>query len=162
MKCVSYFDRCDKNKRKSFVSCSGDPIAKKYEYRYVDGVKQLVVSGETNVQEFIDSFADQCDIHVIIAKFLNGDNSVLNRSIGQFGDFRDCPTTYAEMFDRVQKCENLFKSLPTEIKEKFDNSYEKFWSEFGSNYFDDVFKDYYDVQPEPDAAISDPIRDEVK
>lgn len=153
IKCVSYFDRMDANKRKSFVSCSGSHIMTIYEYRFVDGIKQLVPSGKTDTQELIDSFAESADINNIIVRFLNGDESVINKVVGTFGDFRDCPTTYAEMFDRIQKCENLFNSMPVEIKEKFDNSYEKFWSSFGSEYFDDVFKSYNT------SSIETPIED---
>lgn len=138
----SKIDAIDVKKRPEFISKSGSKFVNTYEYRYIDGVKTLVPAGEKNIQDYIDSFAFDADINIIIAKFLNGDTTVINKVVGQFGDFRDCPTTYADLFDRVQKCENLFNSLPVDIKEKFDNSYEKFWSEFGSNYFDDVFKDY--------------------
>ena len=150
----SVFDKMDKKKRPDYLSCSGEAIGTTYEYSIVDGIKQLVPCGKTDRQAFIDSFAEETDINVIIAKFLNGDTSVINKAVGQFGDFRNCPTTYAEMFDRVQKCENLFNTLPVEIKEKFDNSYEKFWSEFGSNYFEDVFKEYN--SPEEDVPIPNP------
>lgn len=154
----SIFDKMDKKKRPVFSSCSGEAIGTTYEYAIIDGIKQLVPAGKTNRQDFINSFADETDINVIVAKFLNGDTSVINDAVGQFGDFRNCPTTYAEMFDRIQKCENLFNSMPIEVKEKFDFSYEKFWSEFGSNYFEDVFREYNtssEPVPSPDPSIVD-------
>lgn len=144
----SYIDRLERKLNKKykpsedFFTCSGDSIQPTREYRVIDGIKQLVITGKHNMQDEIESYAESCDINVVINKFLNGDTSVLNPSAGTYGDFRDCPTTYAEMFDRVQLCKNVFDQMPVEIKEKFDNSSEKFWTSFGSSYFDDVFNEY--------------------
>lgn len=159
---ASYIDRLhpedSKHKRKTFISKSGTGMVPVYEYKVIDGIKQLVNSGERNVQEEIDSFALSTDIHVLIERFVNGDTSVM-RPDGVFGDFTNAPTTYAEMFEGVQKCKNLFDSLPSEIRDKFDNSYEKFWSEYGTDYFDDVFKSFN--SDKVDAPVSEPKKDEV-
>lgn len=141
-KCVSYIDKMNRERKSSFITNSGSPIKKDYEYQIVDGIKMLVPCGKTNTQDYIDSFADEVNINTIINKFLNGDDSVLNKTVGQFGDFRECPTTYAEMFDRVLSCKKIFDNMPVDIREKFDNSYEKFWSAYGTQYFDDVFSDF--------------------
>ena len=141
-KCVSYVDRFNGERKSDFITNAGSPIKTDYEYQIIDGIKQLVPCGETNTQDMIQSYAEECDINVIVSKFLNGDDSVLHKTVGQFGDFRDCPTTYAEMFDRVLACEKIFNTMPVDIREKFDNSYEKFWSSYGSKYFDDVFSEY--------------------
>lgn len=141
----TYFERLDnsvKKKHISFKTNSGTKVIPTYEYKFVDGIKTLVKTGETDIYSLIQAHAPEADIHNILAKFLNGDDSVLNKVVGTFGDFTDCPTTYAEMFDRVQKCKNIFDTLPVDLKEKFDNSYEKFWSDFGSDHFDSAFNDY--------------------
>ena len=140
--CESYIDKFDKERKSKISTKTGSAFAPTYEYKIVDGIKQLFVSGEINTQDMIDSYAESVDINNIINKYLNGDESVLKQTVGRFGDFRDCPTTYAEMFDRVLACEKVFNSLPPDIREKFDNSNEKFWSSYGSKYFDSVFEDY--------------------
>ena len=159
MRYSTYIDRLERKLKKSydpnsFIAEAGNEFQPTREYQIVDGIKSLVITGESNIQAAIDSFSASCDINNIITRFLNGDTSVINPASGSYGDFTNCPTTYAEMFDRVQKCENIFKSLPVEIKEKFDNSYEKFWSDFGSDYFNGVFNDYNGVSNVSDSLDS--------
>lgn len=151
-KCVSYIDKMNRDRKSDFITPSGSPVKNDYDYKIIDGIKQLVVSGESNTQDIIDSFAEESDINVIVARFLNGDDSVLNKTVGQFGDFRDCPTTYAEMFDRVLACQRIFENMPVDIRNKFDNSYEKFWTSYGTKYFDDVFSDY-EVKTSPQDIV---------
>ena len=145
MKFESYFDKLfpsSKAKVSEFHTCPGERFITTYEYDVIDGIKMLVPSGEHDIQLEIDSFEESQDINNIIARFLNGDTSVLNPKSGVYGDFTHCPKTYAEMFSHVQKCENIFNNLPVEIKEKFDNSYQKFWSDMGTDSFDNVFSEY--------------------
>lgn len=145
IKFESYFDKLSsdpKKKSRCFISNAGSKFVPVYEYDVIDGIKTLIPVGEHDIQAEIDSYADQADINNIINRFLNGDTSVLNPKLGTYGDFSDVPTTYAELFSRVQKCQNVFDSLPVEIRSKFDNSYEKFWSDFGSDSFDAVFDEY--------------------
>lgn len=125
-----------------FYSQKGESDGITYEYQFIDGIKTLVPSGKVNRQDLIDSFAESQDINIIISKFLQGDTSVLNPNTGQYGDFTNCPETYAELFNRVEHCKSVFDSMPVEIKEQFDNSYEVFWTQFGSERFDGIFKSY--------------------
>lgn len=164
---ITRFERKSDHKKniEEFSSCCGDPVGITYEYKYIDGIKLLVPSGEVDRQAFIDSYADSQDINVMINKFLQGDSSVLNPSSGQYGDFSNCPSTYAELFDHVQKCKNVFDSMPVEVKEKFDNSYEVFWTQFGSDRFDEIFKDFNNgINSNIDAEIPvvPPTESEVK
>ena len=145
IKFKSYFEMLSpdkKSKQYIYESQAGEQFLVTYEYDVVDGIKMLVPSGEHNIQEEINSFADEQDINNIIARFLNGDTSVLNPKHGTYGDFSNVPSSYAELFSHVQKCENVFNNLPADIREMFDNSYTKFWSDFGSESFDKVFEDY--------------------
>lgn len=167
---ISRFERKSDHKKKidDFYSCAGEPVGITYEYNFIDGIKTLVPSGEVDRQSIIDSYAVSQDINVMINKFLQGDSSVLNPSSGQYGDFTNCPSTYAELFDHVQKCKNVFDSMPAEIKEKFDNSYEVFWSQFGSERFDAIFKDFNnDIDsnigsPDVEIPVVPPKESEVK
>ena len=145
----SYIDRFERkidsdNKKdiKEIFAVAGNPIGEVYEYQLVNDIKQLVPCGETDRQAIIDSYAESTDINNIIERFLNGDEAVVNVTRGTYGDFRNTPKTYAEMFQRMQDCENIFNSLPADIKEKFDNSVEKFWSNFGNDNFNEIFNSF--------------------
>lgn len=145
IKFKSYFEMlCPDKKSKipSYDSVCGEEFITTYEYDVVDGIKMLVPTGEHDIQSQIDSYKDSQDINNIIARFLNGDTSVINPVHGTYGDFSNVPTTYAELFSHVQKCENVFNNLPADIKERFDNSYSKFWSDFGSDSFNAIFDEY--------------------
>lgn len=54
---------------------------------------KLVKVGEVDVQEQIQSYADDVDIYKILERYAlsGGDNTIINRSVGTFGDFVDIP-----------------------------------------------------------------------
>lgn len=145
MKFQNYFDKLvpsNKSKKLDFVSNCGERFITTYEYDVIDGIKTLVPVGETDIQAEIDSFSASQDINNIITRFVNGDMSAVNPNSGTYGDFTDVPTTYAELFSRVQQCKNVFDKMPVELRDKFDNSYEKFWTDFGTDSFNIIFEEY--------------------
>lgn len=150
----SFIDRfIEREKDKSKYACPEDsPYQEVYEYQIVDGKKMLVQCGEKNTQDLIESFSESADINWIISRYLAGDTSVINPYSPMYGDFRNMPKTYAEMFERAQQAENMFNSLPVEIREKFDHSVDKFMAEFDSPQFREIFKEF--VEPEP---VSEPV-----
>lgn len=121
-----------------FVSNSGTSIVKDYAYQVKDGVKKLVIVGEHDIQPEIDSYADSCDINVIVQRFLAGDETALNQAQGFYADMKSLPKTYAEWHERYQECENFFNRLPVDVREKFNHSVTEFWSDFGSDHFIDA------------------------
>ena len=145
MRFFTYTDRFDrkvsesKNKPDEIFTNDGESIGITYEYRTKKGIKELCPCGKVDRQEYIESFAGDCNIVNKIQKFLAGDLNIINPYDGMYGDFTNMPKTYAEMYERIQVCKNVFDSMSTEIKEKFDNSVEKFWSEFGSDKFNEIF-----------------------
>lgn len=108
-----------------------------------DGTISLEKSGEENLQEYIDSFRDECDINVILAKYASGDVSVLNMRNGSYGDFTKMPKTYAEMLQLQINSNNYFKSLPKEIREKFNNDANQFFAQSGSQEWIDIMSSMY-------------------
>lgn len=164
----TYVDRFDrrisdsKNKPEEIFSNHGEAIGITYEYRTKEGIKSLVPSGKVDRQEFIESFADDCDIVKQIRRFLDGDVSVMNPNTGTYGDFTNTPKTYAEMFDRLEMCKKVFDEMPAGIKEEFDNSAESFWTQFGSDRFNDVFDKFNKVDNEKENIPVAPIESEVK
>lgn len=91
-----------------------------------DGVLKLVPSGTDDLYASIQSHKDSCDIHVLLARYKNGDPEALSRVQGAYGDFTELPTSYAELLNMVIRGENLFNSLPVDVRAKFDHSLEKF------------------------------------
>lgn len=91
-----------------------------------DGNIDLIPSGKEDLYQAIQSHKDSCDIHVLLARYQNGDVDALSRAQGAYGDFTQMPTTYAELLNAMIAGETYFNSLPVETRAKFDHSFEKF------------------------------------
>lgn len=104
---------------------SGDRILYTSQLRE-DGEIELIPSGKEDLYASIQSHKDSCDIHVLLARYRNGDVDALSRVQGAYGDFTEMPGTYAELLNALIAGENYFNSLPVEVKEKFGHSFEKF------------------------------------
>lgn len=106
---------------------TGSTVKVKYSPRIDDrGVLVLVETGKEDLSAYINSFAEECDIHVIMKKFANGQTDVLSKVQGTYGDFTGAPTSLADMFNRVKAGEEVFNSLPAEVKKEFGNSFTEF------------------------------------
>ncbi len=117
----------------SFVTSSGD------EYHIVyssvlneDGTIDLVPSAKDSIQDYINSFVAQTDMHYILAQLKNGNTSVLNRAPLMYGDFTDAPKSYAQALQMVIDGRAAFDALPLSVRNKFDNSFEKWFATAGS------------------------------
>lgn len=145
-------------KSKKFITKSGNMFLDEYAY---DGSDTLIKVGKTNVYEKIQAAAPAQDINFIVAKFINGDMDALNSVHGIYGDFTDMPTTYAELFDRVRTCKDLFSSLPSNIRNEFDNNPYEFWTKFGTAEFDAIVSKF-NVNPATDNKTPTPVIEEEK
>lgn len=102
----------------------GDPIKLVYSPRYnEDGVLDLVVTGKEDLYDYIQSHKESTDIHVLLERFVNGEDDVLSRLQGFYADVSDMPKTYAEVLNAVIVGEETFARLPVEVKQRFDNSF---------------------------------------
>ena len=106
-----------------------------------DGTIDLVESGKENTDDMIQSFAESCDINIILKRVANGETELLQQRKGMFGDFTNMPKTYAEVLQLQIDSNNLFNSLPIEIKQKFDNDANKFFVSAGSKEWIDKLGD---------------------
>ncbi len=91
-----------------------------------DGEIELIPSGVEDLYQMIQSHKDSCDVHVLMARYANGDVTALAQRQGSYGDFTQLPTTYAGLLNAVIAGENYFNSLPLETRAKFDHSFERF------------------------------------
>ena len=96
------------------------------------GHKSLHKIGEHDIWEEIQSYKEECSIDNILARAAAGDPNALNQRKGFYADITDSPKTLAEAQNNILKLKQGFEKLPSEIREKFDNSKEKFVMEFGS------------------------------
>lgn len=102
----------------------GNPIKDIYSPRYDDnGVLDLFVSDHEDLYAYIQSHAESVDIHVLMTRFVNGEEDVLSRIQGFYADAADMPKTYAEVLNSVIAGEEAFSRLPVEIKQQFGNSF---------------------------------------
>lgn len=104
-----------------------------------DGKRELRKSGEYNLYAEIQSYKDSTSIDFILSRFVNGDETALSRAQGIYGDFTQMPTTLAELQQRVIDAEDLFNSLPLDIKEKYNFSASEFFAQLDSDKTKAIF-----------------------
>ena len=98
-----------------------------------DGKRELRKNGEYNLYAEIQSYKDSVSIDYILARFMNGDETALSRAQGIYGDFTEMPRTLAELQQRVIDAEDLFNSLPLDVKEKYNFSASEFFAQLDSD-----------------------------
>lgn len=117
-------------------TCPGDPLKVKYKGYYNDnGNFDLVETGTDNLYQYIQSFKDSVDIHVILSKYINGDISALNARNPLFGDFSSIPDNFPALLNTIRETEDLFNKLPVDVKEKFGNNFAAFAASVGTPEF---------------------------
>lgn len=116
-------------KCKEMYSNSGSPVKKVFKPKILEnGSVELIPVGEDNIYEKIQADRDSCDINILIKRFVSGDVDALNRTQGFYADISNMPKTYLEMLNTVKGAETAFYQLPLEIREKFDNNFNLWFS----------------------------------
>lgn len=119
----------------------------------------LEESGRENLYDFIQSFAESTDIHVLMKRYQNGDVTALSKTQGFFGDVLDFPKTYAEALNHMQEMERQFMSLPVDVREKFGHSFSEFLAASG----EPDFLDRLGIKPDvvvPEVVVPDVVHKE--
>lgn len=124
------------------VSEPGSPIRTVREAVY-DKRKNITVveKGKENFYAYINSFADSCDINVLLARYRNGEKDALLQRAGAYIDISSMPANINEFIDLSRSAENLFNTLPVETKEKFNNNVMEFISTVGDPEWIEKMKD---------------------
>lgn len=99
------------------------------------GRLQLVETGTDSLYDYIQSFADSVDIHVLLKRFVNGETDVFSKVQGAYGDFTMAPKTYAEALQAVIDAEHVFGQLPVDVRGKFGHSLGEFVRSLGTPEF---------------------------
>lgn len=118
-----------------------------------DGKRELRKSGEYNLYAEIQSYKDSVSIDYILTRFMNGDDSALSRAQGIYGDFTSMPTTLAELQQRVIDAEDLFNSLPLDIRAQYNHSASEFFAQLDSEKTKNIFN------PKTDEVVVTPSVD---
>lgn len=117
----------------SIVSCSGSRFESVYKTKIEDdGTISFEVIGQDDVYERIQSFAESCDINVILKRFQKGDSSVLSQVQGFYADVTGAPKTYAQMLQAVIDGQDMFSKLPADLRAEFGNDFYRFFSTMDS------------------------------
>uniref|UniRef100_A0AAU8AZ87 Internal scaffolding protein n=1 Tax=Dulem virus 198 TaxID=3145675 RepID=A0AAU8AZ87_9VIRU len=128
--------------RKSERICSVPGSGMKDTFKmHVDenGKRELRKNGEYNLYAEIQSYKDSVSIEYILTRFMNGDDSALSRAQGIYGDFSEMPTTLAELQQRVIDAEDLFNSLPIDIRAQYNHSASEFFAQLDSEKTKNIF-----------------------
>lgn len=115
---------------------AGDPVKITYGGRYDEhGRVVLEEKGRENLYDFIQSHKESVDINCILARFTNGETDALTKVQGFYGDVTSFPSNYADALNRIQECEEMFRTLPVETRAKFNHSFSEFLASTGSADF---------------------------
>lgn len=79
----------------------------------------LVKVGESDLQDYIQSFADECDVSRIVQRYANGDASVLQRLQGVYCDVAGVPTDLTTAFQTVSAARAYYETLPEAARREF-------------------------------------------
>lgn len=129
------------------------------------GAHELKQKGEIDLYAQIQSYKDSTDVNYILARFARGDVSALSKIQGTYGDFTEMPKTLAELSQRVIDAENLFYSLPLDVRQKFDHNPSMFFSQLGTEKFNTIWNEYNQklqpgaAEPEPDPQVPEQNND---
>lgn len=151
------YDFFTKYNNKVVYTNPGTKTENVYEYVYdKEGHKELKISGEKDIDAEIQANKDYCSIKLLVERFAMGDENALDRVKGFYADFTEMPKSYSEMFQRVEDCYKSFNELDPDIKEKFSNDANVFWSLFGTGEF------YERLTPEVAEAVVSEVKGDVE
>lgn len=119
--------------RQRIFSPAGCSEVNIYSARYDDdGHLTVQPSGRRDIYPEIQASAMSCDINYLVSRFAAGDATALSKVQGTYGDFTQFPKSYAELLNQVNRGTELFDSLPSDVRSKFDNSLGVFLQSAGS------------------------------
>lgn len=150
-------------KPERFLSNPGSPVKILYGPEFDEkGRMNLVEKGRENLYDFIQSFKESVDIHVLLKRFANGETDVLSKIQGFYGDFSEFPRTYADLLNTVNEGEAFFNGLPVEVRSKFGHSFPVFMSALSDGSLSDILSEYFgsndqvkDKEPPAEPEVSE-------
>lgn len=121
---------------------SGTGTLREYQEEIKKGVKGLVFTGLKNVYEMIQMDYEQTKIENILHSALMGDYTALNARDGSYADATTMPKNLMEAQNLVIRMKSEFDKMPVEVKEKFNNSADKYVELMGTKEFQNIMSPY--------------------
>lgn len=118
--------------REDVCSSCGSPFRDLYAF---DEKGELFKSGTENRYELIQSHKASTELATLLQRYAQGDETALNQSPMFFDDATQYPSTFAELYERMQEAERSFNGLPDGLREMFNNSPVEFWQSVGTPEF---------------------------
>lgn len=97
---------------------------------------------------YIQASEKSCDLHNIVARYLQGDVSVVNVGSPIYGDVAAMPTNVNELQDLAKRAKQGYDGLSDEVKGIFNNNFEDFYNAVLNNTVDTKIKAYADAKYE--------------
>lgn len=94
-----------------------------------DGIETLKPTGMHDLYAEIQSHADSVDLGLILARFMAGDETAIERVNGFYADVSGMPVKLQDMLNINIRGKELFESLPKEFRDLYGNNYIKFINE---------------------------------
>lgn len=132
----------DRDKKERLFSPIGSEIYERNGWIYDDGELKWITKSKENMYAKIQAEKDAVELHAILQRYEDGDDSALNKVEGMYMDTVDLPRNYAELYSAVSRADDVFYSMPVEIREKYNNNAATFWKNYGSEAFDDLVNAY--------------------
>jgi len=125
------------------VTCSGAKFQIDFsEGLTAEGIKVVSPSGKHAIQDYIDSFKEDCDIYKILDRLSLAEHSpeVVADAIqqfrpdmfkpGQYGDFSNLPKNIHEVSKFYADSVAFFNNLPVDIRKDYHYSVDEFFADF--------------------------------
>lgn len=133
-----FFSRTKKRPTKPVKA--GSPIKTEYQITVdTNGHKTVSKKSETNLYAKIQEALPNVLIDNIIKRHTLGDPTALNRYAVQFMDVTGMPCTLAEAQQSIINMENIFSSLPVDVRAQYNHNPKEFIADFGSSKFNEIF-----------------------
>lgn len=101
-----------------------------------NGEEDFYISGKTNVYQKTQADKENTVIENIIAKVIaTGDTSILTKAQGQYTDLTEVPKTIFEAQQKIKEAEKTFEELPIEIRSEYNNNFNEYLKDVGTNHW---------------------------
>lgn len=102
------------------------------------GNRVIKKKGEIDLYSLIQAYRDECDINILMAKFINGDRTAIMQRVGAYLDLSAIPDNFNDMLNLTTTAQSVFDSLPIEIKEAFGNNVNNFLANSQTKEFNEI------------------------
>lgn len=129
-----------------------------------DGVQTAEPGQKVDWDAYIQSSKSSCDLENIIARYLQGDATVVNVGNPISGDIASLPHNVNQIQDLAEKVKKNYDGLSDEIKNIFGGSFEDFYNAVLSNEVDAKIAAYASakVKAAQDAAAAAKLKEKDK